>query len=212
VSGKLVWLALCVGTLALSVGCAKHDYGVDSVLPTVSPSPGATATPTALPSAACNTTESSNPNLVLIGIGSEVTTVTDPVYGQIAGYALFDGYDIPDEAQVISTTASGAAITSANTVQFTNIELGEDEIYHSAVSFSSQSFPAVPYVFPSPAATPANTVIGDGFWSTGRIPPAENGYLCFSQEFTLEPGTYYFGDLDFYNTITSYRDVLVVQP
>jgi hypothetical protein len=187
-------------------GCAKHAGGVN-VLPTVAP----TSAPTSLPTGTCNTSESTNPNLVLIGIGSEITVTSSATYGEIAGYALFDGYDIPDEGQVISKTASGQPITSADVVQFTNIELGYDEIDHSAVGFSGQSFPSTPYVFPSPAASPTNTVIGNGLWSTGQIPPAQNGYLCFSQSFTLEPGTYYFGDLDYYNTITSYRDVLVVQ-
>lgn len=204
------WLLLGFVMIALSAGCAKRDLGV---LPAVSPTPSAapTASPTAVPSVACNTTESSNPNLVLVGIGSEVTAESS-TYGEIAGYALFDGIDLPDEAEVISETLSGVPITDANTVQFTNLELGADDIYHTATSFSGQSFPAQPYVFPSPAASPTNTVIGNGFWSTGLIPPAQNGELCFSQEFTLEPGTYYFGDLEYYNSITSYRDVLVVQP
>ncbi|MHB8441655.1 MAG: hypothetical protein ACYDBM_06340, partial [Candidatus Tyrphobacter sp.] len=142
----------------------------------------------------------------------EVTTQLSPTYGQIAGYALFDGLDIPDQAQIISANYSGQPITTANTVQFTNIELGTSTIYHSAVAFSGQRFPATPYIFPSPAASPVGSVIGSAFWSSGRIPPAQNGLLCFSQEFTLQAGTYYFGDLDYYNTITSYRDVLVVQP
>lgn len=209
---RIAWIVLGAVAVALFAGCAKHGAAdVGGVLPTVAP----TASPTALPSSACNTNESTNPNLVLIGIGSEVTETDDTTYGQIAGYALFDGVDVPDEAGVISKTLSGSPITSANTVQFTNIELGTDEIYHSAVSFSGQSFPAIPYTFPSPAASPANTVIGNTtqpFWSTGLIPPAQSGYLCFSQEFTLDPGTYYFGDLEYYNSITSYRDVLVVQP
>lgn len=208
---RCAWPALCLLALVLPLGCAKGDYAGRGVLPTISPS----IAPTTLPSAGCNTTQSSNPNLVLIGIGSEVTEVTNATYGQIAGYAVFDGIDIPDEAQVISKTTSGAPITATNTVQFTNIELGNDTIYHSAAAFSGQAFPATPYTFPSPAASPTNTVIGSTaqpFWSTGRIPPAQNGDLCYSQEFTLEPGTYYFGDVDYYNTVTSYRDVLVVQP
>ncbi len=200
---KVIWIVLCVLSSALTFGCAKQSGGV---IPVVSPSPS----PTAVPSVACNTNESTNPNLILIGIGSEATTVTSP-YGQIAGYALFDGIDIPGQAQVISKTYAGQPITTTNTVQFTNIELGAGTIFHSAVAFAGK-FPPTPYVFPSPAASPVGTVIGNSFWSTGRIPPAQSGLLCFSQEFTLEPGTYYFGDLDYYNTITSYRDVLVVQP
>ncbi len=202
---------LCIATLAIAAllaGCANLSGG--GVVPAPSPS----ATPTIAPGA-CNTVPSSNLNVVLIGIGSEVTTVTDPTYGAIAGYAVFNGTDLPDLAQVISKTSSGAAITASDTVQFTNIELGTDTIYHSAVAFSGHAFPSEPYTFPANAATATNTVIGSSaqpFWSTGRIPPAQNGQLCFSQAFTLHAGTYYFGDLDYYNTITSYRDVLVVQP
>lgn len=207
---RRIWIAIALVGLALAGGCAKRELGAH-VLPTVAPSVLPSPSPTALPSAACNTSESTNPNLVLVGIGSEVTATTSG-YGQVAGYALFDGLDIPDEARVISETLSGAPITSANVLQFTNIELGTSPIYHTATGFTGAGFPATPYTFPSAAPSPTNTIIGSGFWSTGQIPPAQDGELCFSQVFTLEPGTYYFGDLDFYNTITSYRDVLVVQP
>jgi hypothetical protein len=52
---------------------------------------------------------------------------------------------------------------------------------------------------------PTNTTIGNGFWSTGRVPPNTTGQ-CYSQVFTLKTGVYYFGDLDYYNTATSFRD------
>jgi hypothetical protein len=81
---------------------------------------------------------------------------------------------------------------------------------HSAVAFSGDAFPSVPYSFPSKSGSQTNTTIGSGFWSTGRIPPASGGALCYSQVFTLKTGTYFFGDLDFYNTATSYRDALIV--
>ncbi len=73
---------LCIATLAIAAllaGCANLSGG--GVVPAPSPS----ATPTIAPGA-CNTVPSINPNVVLIGIGSEVTTVTDPTYGAIAGY------------------------------------------------------------------------------------------------------------------------------
>ncbi|MHB8703817.1 MAG: hypothetical protein ACYC8W_06725, partial [Candidatus Tyrphobacter sp.] len=90
-----LWLALCVLGCALTIGCAKGISGMPAT-------PAPSSSPTALPSAACNTAESANPNLILIGVGSEVTTQLSPTYGQIAGYALFDGLDIPDQAQIIS--------------------------------------------------------------------------------------------------------------
>jgi hypothetical protein len=45
-------------------------------------------------------------------------------------------------------------------------------------------------------------------WSTGRLasPVSEQ---CYSQTFTLSPGVYYFGDLDYYN-LSNFRDVLIV--
>ena len=159
---------IAVASLCVLVACANLSGGGGGVVPSPSPS----TTPTIAPGA-CNTVPSSNPNVVLIGIGSEVTTVTDPTYGEIAGYAVFNGADLPDLAQVISKTASGAAITASNTVQFTNIELGTDTIFHSAVGFSGHAFPAEPYTFPANAATATNTAIGSGalpFWSTGHIP------------------------------------------
>ncbi|MGA8474902.1 MAG: hypothetical protein WB681_07510 [Candidatus Cybelea sp.] len=45
-------------------------------------------------------------------------------------------------------------------------------------------------------------------WSTGRI-EAPVSQQCYSQTFTLTPGIYYFGDLDYYN-LSNFRDVLIV--
>jgi len=60
----------------------------------------------------------------------------------------------------------------------------------------------------APQVWQTGTTLSSG-WSTGRIPINGVG-ICFSQAFTLPfSGTYYFGDLDFYN-LTNMRDVIVI--
>jgi hypothetical protein len=67
----------------------------------------------------------------------------------------------------------------------------------------------LPYTFPSAAASPVATAVSTGsLWSTGRV-DAPTYQQCYSQAFTLAAGTYYFGDLDYYN-LSNFRDVLIV--
>ncbi|HEY2476025.1 MAG TPA: hypothetical protein VGI19_14640, partial [Candidatus Cybelea sp.] len=82
-------------------------------------------------------------------------------------------------------------------------------VLHSAVGIKGNAFPPTPYTFPKPAASPAGTAVSDSsLWSTGRI-VAPVSQQCYSQVFTLSPGVYYFGDLDYYN-LSNFRDVLIV--
>jgi|SRR5579862_8037556 len=173
--------------------------------------PSPTGSPTATPSAAPCRTIDPSPNLVVVGISSQIaeTSLAAP-FKSIAGYSVGAGGSYAPSAELIEKTASGAPITTNNVLQFTNLESIYSPTNHSAVGFPGNSFPAEPYDFPSPAASPTNTTIGNGFWSTGRIATNTTGKQCYSQAFTLKRGVYFFGDLDYYNTATSFRDALIV--
>jgi hypothetical protein len=216
--GTFGWLAMTGAALfaVLVSSCAKGGGG--GIVPTPTPSGSA------LPSPGACATENPNAggNLVVIDIGNQILPTMDPNYGAINGYGVDDLEYVggpPTYSMVLNqwtplaeATPTTSPITSNNIVQFTNVDAAADN--HSAVAFpQASSFPSIPYTFPSAAASPsANTTIGSGTWSTGEIPSASlsGTYVqCFSQTFTLKPGTYYFGDYDDYNDALM-RDVLVV--
>lgn len=173
-----------------------------------------TPTPSASPTFSpgpCGTPNTSDPNLVMVGMASAFTVVTVAPYGKIAGYAVVDpsgASPAPQTAGVINTTVSGAPITSQNTLQFTNLE-NPGAIVHSAFGFTANTFPRTPYAFPSPVPSPtATAIVPNAKWFTGVIPSLAVAE-CYSQTFSLTPGTYYFGDYNYYNE-TTFEDVLVV--
>ncbi len=183
-----------------AVACERVGSGYTNPSAVASASPSASAS---LEPGSCLASPTAS---VLIGMSSGFGEYTDPVFGELAGYA-----DVTTSEPALAGSVSA---TTQDTVQFVNLESAST--LHSAVGFpvasnGAGSFPATPYAFPSAAASPsANAAIGTAFWSTGRI-EASPADPCYSQAFTLPAaGTYYFGDLDFYNTITSLRDVIVV--
>jgi hypothetical protein len=198
------WIA--VMTVAAITACAKLDLsgGGDGPIPTptssstTSPTPGVCGTPT------------TNANLVVVAMGNNIGPSTVPKYGTINGYAVVQNGSFPGHAMLISQWLNQGAlspITSKNVLQFTNVDSGG--VLHSAVGFKGNSFPATPYTFPSAAASPTATAVGNtSLWSTGRV-EAPASQQCYSQTFTLSAGTYYFGDLDYYN-LSNFRDVLIV--
>jgi len=192
-----------LATLALLAACAKLDLGGDGPVPT--PTSSATGSPTP---GVCGT-PSANTNLVIVAMGNSIGPTTVPKYGVINGYAVVQNGSFPGHATLINQWLNGgvlAPITTKNVVQFTNVDSGA---MHSAVGFKGNSFPPTPYTFPSPAASPVATGVSTGsLWSTGRI-DAPVSQQCYSQAFTLPAGTYYFGDLDYYN-LSNVRDVLIV--
>lgn len=205
-TGRSSWVALIAA--ASLAACARLDLGAGPV-------PTPTGAPTAQPSpGVCNTPDANNPNLVIVAMGSAISPVASPPYGAIGGYSVADlsTGEFPTQAMLINATlpAGGAAITSQNVIQFTNVENnGTTTINHSAVGFKGDAFPGTPYAFPSPAASPLGTTIASAAsWSTGRVAPSVT-QQCYSREFSLKPGTYFFGDYDFYN-LGTFRDVLVV--
>jgi len=200
---RLQHLAVAWSCAVALAACERAGAGYTNPSDDSSASPAPSASASLAPST-CVTSPSAS---VLVGISSGFGEYLDPTFGQLAGYA-----DVTTSEPAL---AGAVTATTSDTVQFVNLESAAVE--HSAVGFpaagsGASGFPAVPYAFPSAAASPsANTIIGTKFWSTGRIAPSESGNPCYSQAFTVpSAGTYYFGDLDYYDTITSLRDVIVV--
>lgn len=205
------WTAVATIALIASVvsgcnGLGDISGGGGGGSPTAAPTSTSTTTPSPAP---CGTLSPTAQNLVVVDMALAISFVSSS-YGSVYGYAVDNGSGtLPSQAAVISTTSAGNPITSANTIQFTNSETSVN-VDHSAVLISTKGPFPVPYSFPKPAASPTGSQISSTFWSTGRIPPQTiTGYACYSQAFTLVPGTYYFGDLDSYNAV-NFRDVLVV--
>ncbi len=197
------WIALMLfGGL---VACTSLDLGGSGPAPM--PSSSATTSPT--PSV-CGT-PAVNANLVVVAMGNNIGATYTSKYGVINGYGVVENGNFPAQAMLINQWLNPAGgtgpITSNNVLQFTNVDTGF--VLHSAVGFKGESFPSIPYTFPSAAASPVATAVStNSLWSTGRV-AAPVSAQCYSQTFTLKAGTYYFGDLDYYN-LSNFRDVLIV--
>ena len=171
----------------------------------LAPFPGGGGTPTPFPT---NCTTAAPNTTVFVAMAAAVTPTSVPTFGTINGYGPSDV--IGDFSNVAATVTA----TSSDIVQFINVESsGPQPIFHSAVGLGKvTAFPSPTVSFSPQAAQPEGSSITTGTWSTGRVPPpsALTGF-CFSQPFTLSPGTYFFGDLDYYNT-ANMRDVIIVSP
>jgi|SRR5580700_516571 hypothetical protein len=198
------WIAVAI--VAGFAACAKLDLGGGGSGPIPTPTSSATLTPGP---GVCNT-PSSNANLVIVAMGNQIAPTTAPKYRTINGYAAVENGSFSSRAAVINQWFNQGVlspITSKNVIQFANVDPGG--ALHSAVGFKGNRFPPVPYTFPSAAASPVATAVSTGtLWSTGRVDPPVY-QQCYSQTFTLTPGVYYFGDLDYYN-LSNFRDVLIV--
>jgi hypothetical protein len=192
--------------LAGFAACAKLDLGGGGSGPIPTPTSSSTTSPTP---GVCGT-PTSNANLVVVAMGNNIGPTSDPNYSTINGYTVVEGGSFSSQAMLINKWLSQgvlAPITSKNVIQFTNVDSGG--ALHSAVGFKGDSFPKSPYTFPTAAASPTATAVSSSkLWSTGRI-DAPVSQQCYSQTFTLSPGIYYFGDLDYYN-LSNFRDVLIV--
>jgi len=122
---------------------------------------------------------------------------------------VINGYIVANSDGTFNNVAQVINLHSSDIVQFVNADsFGPAPIYHSAVSFPGASkFPATPYAFPAGTNQPIGSSISSAQWSSGRLPPSVA--LCYSQQFTAVPGTYYVGDFDYYN-VANMRDVIVV--
>lgn len=200
----LVACAACLGA------CSHANYNPPLAGATATPSstasgtPSATATPTSAP-AVCGTAA---PGAVYIAMGSYIEPGTpDPTYGSVYGYAIVD------TSGNYSLQATPLQLRPSDTIQFTNVDpptaSDANGTSHSAVGLQTAGFPE-PHTFPSPAFSPSGSTFSNSvLWSTGEI-PSEAAGLCYSQTFVVPAsGAYYFGDLDFYNSVNM-RDVIVV--
>lgn len=198
------------GALAIA-GCAHLTYGGGPVAPTpasgsgspvaspiAAPAPTATPTSGSLVPQTCATQSPGATAFVAMGGAISATSVAP--YGTIFGYA------VATSIATLPNVAAPIALRASDVVQFVNVESGAPTpIAHSAVGFpGATAFPPVPVVFPVSLEQPTGTTIAPNAWSTGTIAPQ-----CFSREFALSPGTYYFGDLSLYN-LTNFRNVVVV--
>lgn len=197
------WVAIAV--VASVAACTKLNLG-----PGPGPVPTATSSATTSPTPGVCGTPSNNANLVVVAMGNNIGPASVPPYGTINGYAVVENNQFPSQAMLINQwLKQGVAqpITSKNVLQFTNVDTAG--ALHSAVGFKGESFPQTPYTFPSAAASPTATGVStSSLWSTGRV-AATVSQQCYSQTFSLTAGTYYFGDLDYYN-LSNFRDVLIV--
>ena len=155
-------------------------------------------------------TPAAGSNLVVVAMGNNIGAVTVAKYGIINGYTVLENGSFTSKATLINQWLNQGVlspITSNNILQFTNVDTGDAQ--HSAVGFKGNAFPPIPYTFPSAAASPVATGVSTGsLWSTGLV-GSPTYQQCYSQAFTLTAGTYYFGDLDYYN-LSNFRDVLIV--
>lgn len=191
---------------ALFAACTKLDLGGGGGGPIPTPTASSTLTPAP---GACST-PNINTNTVIVAMGNEIAPTMAPKYRTINGYAVVESGSFSGKAMIINQWENQGVIspiTSNNLLQFANVDTGG--ALHSAVGFTGNRFPPAPYTFPSAAASPVATAVSTGtLWSTGRINPPTY-QQCYSQTFTLKPGVYYFGDLDYYN-LSNFRDVLIV--
>ncbi len=193
------WILLFVLASALMAGCAHTpQYALPGPSPMGSHQPSPTPLPSGSRSPSCGAPLTGTTAFVVMSVTA--TSATPSPYGLINSYVLAnsDG-TFGDVAQVINLRRS-------DIVQFANADnFGPTPIFHSAVGFlSATTFPAFPFTFPASTQTAIGSTISSAQWSTGRVAPT-----CYSQQFSLTPGTYYFGDFDYYN-LSNMRDVIIV--
>ena len=195
------WIALTL--FAAAGACTKLDLGGSGPVPT--PTSSSTASPTP---GVCGT-PAVNSHLVVVAMGNNIGAVTVAKSGVSTAIPWSRTAASPTGPQ--SSTSGSTGASSPRSLQATSAvyECRYGRREHSAVGFIGNAFPRVPYTFPSAAASPVATAVSSSsLWSTGRV-SAPTYQQCYSQAFTLTAGTYYFGDLDYYN-LSNFRDMLIV--
>ena len=145
---------------------------------------------------------------------STATATFDPIYGIVDGYTdQFFGGQPASVANVIT-------VGSSSVIQFVNLEplapipnppATPTVIVHSAAALPT-AFPSPSFTFPPQEQGTLGAQIAAQPWSTGAVgQDITGGNICYSQAFTLPigPGTYAFGDLQFFG-LSNMRDVIVV--
>ncbi len=174
-----------------------YPSGTVTTAPGTSPSPGASGT--ALPTA-CQT---ESPTSTIVAMSLAIAPANVAPYGELFGYA------VADSTGTYGNVAAPIALAAGTTIQFANGDVPAPQtIYHSAIGFSGSTFPATPYVFPSADAGEIGAAVSASApWSTGRLTGTSS---CFSQPLVVPAGTFYFGDLDYYDSV-GMRGVIVAR-
>ena len=187
----VVALALTAAVAAGAGGCAKN--------PTVAtlPAPSPSASPSPSPSPSPNASPTITP-LVFVSLAyASAAPTTDPVYGQVDGYARISAQPVgsatPGPSQVVSVPAG-------QPIQFYNF----DAVAHTASLLGPASGNNWPSTFTNvngaSAASPNGTPITSPQFSTGALAgrPAAADPSASRVYNTGSPGMYYFGDYFFY--------------
>ena len=190
-----------IAVAACTAACAHlPNSGLPGPVPSVTPSSFPTIVPSSSPGMCTSLNEASN-TTVLIVMSTLIGAATPSPYGIINGYVAAN----PD--LTYGTTAAVISARSTDVVQFVNVDNLDPVHIHSAVGLTvAPPFPTPIYSFPPATQNALGSTINSTQWSTGRL-----SAVCFSQTFTLAPGTFYFGDFDYYNSSNT-RDVIVVSP
>ncbi len=203
---------------AIASGCAAH-LTTPSVTPTQSPTGGPTSAPSgggipsSLPTAASTATPQPCGSAQDASIYVAMSFGIAPAGSQ---YGILFGYGAVDSAGNVPAFAAPIEANVGDTVQFANLDAYDPSnvTLRSAASFTgATSFPSIPYSFPPAQYSALNTAIGSSAWSTGLIlSTPSTGSPCYSRTFALSAtGTYYFGDILYYNDyVASPRGVVVV--
>lgn len=200
---RLLLIALFLAS-ALLMSCAHLPAGS---LPVTTPSPSDSSSPSPLPSGTANCNSQATSTTPVVPMSAAISATLGTRYGIINGYTTLGS------SGAVATVATVITAHPNDILQFVNAEAGASPILHSAIAFRSAAFPPVPYAFSLSVQRPVRTAISTALWSTGRVAPSPDGGItcCFAQQFTLQNGTFYFGDFDYYN-LSNMRDVIVVGP
>ena len=202
-------LAAPIVTASSCTSLQRNYSSLPTLAPTTVPSgtvttaPGTSPSPAASGSAPPTACQTESPTSTIVAMSLAIAPANVPPYGELFGYA------VADSTGTYGNVAAPIALAAGTTIQFANGDVpAPATIYHSAVGFSGSTFPATPYVFPTADAGGVGSVVSaTAPWSTGRLTGTSS---CFSQPLVVPAGTFYFGDLDDYNSV-GMRGVIVAR-
>jgi hypothetical protein len=208
-----LWAFALAALTGSNAGCVAHiaNETPNGNVPTGSPSgspTGASPEPSSSPNPADCTRQSKDPSTtIVISISPDFGAATS-TYGPLFGFAVYD----PTSSPSVPSNAAPITASTSDVVQFVNVDANTTN--HTGTALGTSGFPSVPYTFPAAGLTPTGGSIGSAFWSTGILASygSSSDEICWSQPFgTHTTGTYYFGDDPLYNSVSSFRGVIVVQ-
>ncbi|HXW76207.1 MAG TPA: hypothetical protein VEJ20_02235 [Candidatus Eremiobacteraceae bacterium] len=206
-------LALGVAAVVGTGGCS-HSSTMPGVVASPTPTPSGSPTPTPSP------TPTANVFVSMHYAGASPTT--DPVYGEVDGYALISppptpvSSPTPTPSPAPSPTAtqtpgpSGIVDVACNeNIQFLNFDTTS---LHTASLLSSTGFPPLYNNENGLTSSPLLTSISSDQFSSGAVAESTATIAGRSLVYTTGsvPGAYYFGDWYDYNENPSMRTVIVI--